>query len=105
MDASSFLKLGMCLFSEAAQSDRSYVTQNQHFRVICGVHPTVCMIVWGELKWSMLVEDACKPKHLLWALIFLKTYATESSLVVAIGVDETNRFGWFRVVVPSRGSE
>ena len=48
----------------------------------------VCMIVWGELKWSMLVEDACKPKHLLWALIFLKTYTIESSLAVAIGVDE-----------------
>ena len=47
-----------------------------------------CVIVWGELKQSMLVEDACKPKHLLWVLIFLKTYTTESSLPVAIGVDE-----------------
>ena len=36
----------------------------------------------------MLVKDACKPKHHLWALIFLKTYTTESSLAVAIGVDE-----------------
>ena len=88
MDVSSFLKLGMSLFSEAAQSDRSYVTQNQHFKVICGVHPTVCVLVWGELKQSMLVKDTCKPKHLLWVLIFLKTYTTESSLVVAIGVDE-----------------
>ena len=99
MDASSFLKLGMCLFSEAAQSDRSYVTQNQHFKVICGVHPTVCMIVWGELKWSMLVKDACKPKHLLWALIFLKTYATESSLVVAIGVDEKTLQKWIFIII------
>ena len=88
MDVSSLLKLGMSLFSEAAQSDRSYVTQNQCFKVMHGVHPMVCMIVWGELKWSMLVEDACKPKHLLWALIFLKTYTTESSRAVAIGVDE-----------------
>ena len=83
MDASSFLKLGLS-FSAAAQSDRSHATQNQCFKALCGVHPTVCMIVWGELKWSMLVEDACKPKHLLWALIFLKTYTTESSLAVAL---------------------
>ena len=48
----------------------------------------VCMIVWGELKRSMLVEDACKPKHLLWALILQKMYTTESSLAVAIGVHE-----------------
>ena len=88
MDASSFLKLGLSLFSEAARSDRSHATQNQHFKALCGVHPTVCTIVWGELKWSMLVEDACKPKHLLWVLIFLKTYTTKSSLVVANRVDE-----------------
>ena len=99
MDAFSFLKLGMSLFSEAAQSDRSYVTQNQQFKVICGVHPTVCMIVWGELKWSMLVKDACKPKHLLWALIFLKTYTTESSLAVAIGVDEKTLQKWIFIII------
>ena len=88
MGASSFLKLGMSLFSEAACSDRSYVTQNQHFKAMCGVHSMVCMIVWGELKQSILVKDVCKPKHLLWVLIFLKTYTTESSLAVAIVVDE-----------------
>ena len=90
MDASSFLKLGLSLFSEAARSDRSHATQNQHFKVLCGVHHMVCAIVWGELKQSMLVEDACKPKHLLWVLILLKKYTTESSLAVAIGVDEKN---------------
>ena len=74
------------------------MTQNQHFKVICGVHPTVCVIVWGALKWSMLVEDACKPKHLFWALIFLKTYTTESSLVVAIGVDEKTLRKWMFII-------
>ena len=98
MDASSFLKLGMS-FSEAARSDRSHATQNQRFMALCGVHPTVCMIVWGELKWSMLVEDACKPKHLLWALIFLKTYTTESSLAVAIGVDEKVLREWIFIII------
>ena len=98
MDVSSFLKLGMSLFSEAAQSDRLYVTQNQHFKVICGVHPTVCTIVWGELKQSMLVKDACKPKHLLQVLIFLKTYTTKSSLAVVIGVDEKTLRKWIFII-------
>ena len=57
------------------------------------------MIVWGELKWSMLVEDACKPKHLLWAIIFLKTYTTESSLAVAIGVDEKTLLKWIFIFI------
>ena len=98
MDASSFLKLGQS-FSEAARSDRSHATQNQRFKALCGVHPTVCAIVWGELKQSMLVEDACKPKHLLWALIFLKTYTTKSSLAVAMGVDEKTLLKWIFIII------
>ena len=47
----------------------------------------------------MLVEDACKPKHLLWALIFLKTYTTESSLLVAIGVDEKTLRKWIFIII------
>ena len=100
MDVSSFLKLGLSLFSEAARSDRSHATQNQHFNASCGVHPTVCVIVWGEFKQFMLVEDACKPKHLLWALIFLKTYTIKSSLAVAIGVDEKTLQKWI-FITPS----
>ena len=42
----------------------------------------------------MLVEDACKPKHILWVLIFRKTYTTESSLAVALGVDEKTLQKW-----------
>ena len=98
MDASSFLKLGLS-FSEAARSDRSHATQNQRFKALCGVHPTVSAIVWGELKRSMLVEDACKPKHLLWVLIFLKTYSTESSLAVAIGADEKTLRKWIFIII------
>ena len=62
-------------------------------------HPTVCAIVWGELKWSMLVEDPCKPNHLLWVLIFLKTFITESSLAVAIGVDEKTLRKWIFIII------
>ena len=47
----------------------------------------------------MLVEDACKPKHLLWALIFLKTYSTESSLAVAIGADEKTLRKWIFIII------
>ena len=47
----------------------------------------------------MLVKDACKPKHLLWVLIFLKTYTTESSLAVAIGVDEKTLQKWIFIII------
>ena len=47
----------------------------------------------------MLVKDACKPKHLLWALIFLKTYNAESSLAVAIGVDEKTLRKWIFIII------
>ena len=64
------------------------------------------MIVWGELKWSMLVKVACKPKHLHWVFIFLKTYTTESSLEVAIGVDEKTLRKWiFSIIYAISDSE
>ena len=44
----------------------------------------------------MLVEDACKPKQVL---IFLKTYTTESSLAVAIGVDEKTLQKWIFIII------
>ena len=47
----------------------------------------------------MFVKDACKSKHLLWVLIFLKTYTTESSLVVAIGDDEKTLQKWIFIII------
>ena len=44
-------------------------------------------------------QDASKPKHLLWVLIFLKTYTTESSLTVAIEVDEKTLQKWILIII------
>ena len=38
-------------------------------------------------------------RHLLWALIFLRTYTTESSLAVAIGVDEKTLQQWIFIII------
>ena len=42
-----------------------------------GARPEVCLVLLRKLR---LVDCRPKPKHLLWALCFLKTYSTEDLL-------------------------
>ena len=57
------------------------------------------------MMWAMLLESSWlkreyirKPTHLLWALLFLKTYSTEPTLASRVGgVDEQTfrKWAWF----------
>ncbi|KAI2493259.1 hypothetical protein MHU86_21296 [Fragilaria crotonensis] len=52
---------------------------DRDFRSHFGVSPTVCFMIWEKCKSSFLVHNVL-PRHLLWALMFLKIYATEDVL-------------------------
>ena len=61
-------------------------TDKRRFRASYGVSPEVCTQVWQMIYHSLpmlLTFD-----HLLWALLFMKIYATESVLAGSVGVDE-----------------
>ena len=47
------------------------------FKSDYGVSPEVCVVLLRKLR---LVNCRPDPKHILWALCFLKTYATETFL-------------------------
>lgn len=64
----------------------------RRFTSLFGTSPAMCSLMWG-----MLLEDlpeGGKPKHLLWALIFLKTYGTEHVMRACIGADEKISRKW-----------
>jgi hypothetical protein len=50
-----------------------------------GTTPEICSILWGLIAPNFSVEGAC-PRHLLWALILLRTYHKESDISSRIGV-------------------
>ena len=67
------------------------------FRALFGVTPTVCSRAWLLLR-DRLPKDA-RPFHLLWALFFLKTYASEHVNNMFCSVDAKTLWKWSRKFV------
>ena len=64
----------------------------RRFRSMFGVSSAVCAAVWDSLA-NELPTGGC-PIHLLWSLLFLKTYATEHVNSSIAGVDEKTFRKW-----------
>lgn len=50
--------------------------EDDNFRALFGCGPQVCLVVWNKLVGSELVPDGGTMQHLLWTLMYHKTYAT-----------------------------
>ena len=60
----------------------------RRFRENFGTSPLICSITWSFLVLTSSVPRGGRPEHLLWALMFLKTYATTNVLSSIAKVDE-----------------
>ena len=75
---------------------------NERWTAHFHVEPEVCEDVWKRLEITEFdgVEEEGEPCHLLWAFLFLKTYATLSVLSsMCGGVDEDTISKWVWVFV------
>ena len=74
---------------------RATLTEDRRFRELFGCGPLVALKVW-----SMLLEESNEMTgadvvHMLWAMMFLKVYAKETTLsTMAGGVDEKTFRKW-----------
>lgn len=72
--------------------------QNSRFySALFGVSSTVSQIVWAKICTDL--PQSASPRHLLWALYFLKGYGTEERNSVVFGVTEKTYRTWVWVVV------
>ena len=77
-------------------------TRLERFKSWFGTPPDIVAIVWAGLAltgWLRFTHNP-KPEHLLWSLVFLKTYSTEPTLASRVGgVDEKTfrKWAWFYV--------
>ena len=69
----------------------------RRFRALFGASPTVCATIWTLI--SNKLPKGSKPKHLLWACLFLKIYATEQVNSVITGADPKTFRKWVWVVL------
>jgi hypothetical protein len=92
-DAAFILHKGMVLMNR--ENKGSLQTASRRFHEVFGCSIPVAVEVWKRVDpWSCVSKDATV-EHLLWALMFLKLYAKESTLsTLAGGVDEKTFRKW-----------
>ena len=86
-----------CLYTGTPQGSSS-VTKIRRFKAYFGTSPLVCSILWSMI--SSDLPSGASFLHLLWGLIFLKVYATESVLSRIVGgADEKTFRKWTWLIV------
>ena len=74
--------------------------QDRHFRSFFGASWTVCAEAWVRIYPELSNGNKfLRKKHLLWALLFLKLYSTESIHAGLVGCDEKTFSKWVWKVV------
>ena len=70
------------------------------FNGMFGTSPEVCALTWNMLDLEQAMPGVL-PKHLLWALMLMKTYAKEKTLcIIAGGVTRTTFRKWAWLIIP-----
>lgn len=81
MDCEYFYGLAVELSLIRKSKTRDRQTRLNHrddFKLCFGIPAIVCSIVWKFIH--TLLNSGAQPDHLLWTLLFLKSYPTESVL-------------------------
>lgn len=71
--AASFYNLGKIIIKHESASE---IVGIRRFKSFFGVSPLICAICWQNIKDNLPMDY--EQVHLLWALLFLKCYNTES---------------------------
>ena len=73
--------------------------RNERFNACFGVDSIIVSVVWSMLDDNQLCSPSPNPVHLLWALLFLKSYDSTPKLAAQAGCDEKTfrKWSWFYV--------
>ena len=75
--------------------------RDRRFKSIFGASSFVIADLWNRIKHSCELEPAAEPKHLLWALVFLKNYSSYEVLCCIVGWPNSTTFSnWAWYFVP-----
>ena len=69
-------------------------TADRRFRATFGTSSIVCCRIWKLLQLNKASLESMAPNHLLWGLILLKLYSTETTHAGMTGVDEKTFRKW-----------
>jgi hypothetical protein len=98
--ASTFSHLGRALADRRHNAcQRSDEYERRRFKAFYGTSADKCSRLWWMIhhtaKSYQEIGGGAQPQHLLWALMWLKTYNTDIYLSGVVGVDENTFRKWY----------
>jgi len=97
VDLNTFLSIGGTIGRQVFRAGvvEHMVDYRSHF----GVSPSICLLLWNRCQRSVHMPSNARPKHLLWALLHLKVYGTESTAARMCGTTRKTYRGWVRQIL------
>jgi hypothetical protein len=94
MSGDDFEKLGLSMVLSWNENRCNEKNRLRRFKAFFGTCPAQVAMLWNSLHQNWLLSHVTKPqpKHLLWALLFLKDYGTEEKLAALVGGVDTKTF-------------
>ena len=80
-----FFRAARDIMNRTARNIGSAAMEDRRFRSFFGARYDIVKMVWEMLGEGGLRPEKCEPKHLLWALYFLKVYPREAPGCAAVG--------------------
>jgi hypothetical protein len=80
-----FFRAARDIMNRTARNVGSAAMEYRRFRSFFGARYNIVKMVWDMLGEGGLRPEKCEPKHLLWALYFLKVYPREAPGCAAVG--------------------
>jgi hypothetical protein len=84
-DDAVFFRAARDIMNRTARNVGSAAMEDCRFRSFFGARYDIVKMVWDMLGEGGLRPEKCEPKHLLWALYFLKVYPREAPGCAAVG--------------------
>ena len=98
--ASDFKHIGMIMLGRNPATAHNGVDFQRSYREMFGCSPRVCVTLWRHADARRLYNGA-HPQHVLWALLFLKIYATNIPLCAIAGCCRATFTLWIWRYIPS----
>jgi hypothetical protein len=99
---SSFLFLGLQIADKKDKTvPRSNAAERRFFTSAYGSSPEVCCHTWEYINHYKVVPKKAVPYHLLWSMLFMKSYATEAFLSALVGTTEKTFRKWVWLMIKS----
>lgn len=94
VDIYTFLRIGGGMANKVFRF--GVVEHMREFRSLFGMAPVTCVDLWKHLHRNSKLPKKATPKHLLWAVLFLKVYGTETDMSSRVRTTRKTFRKWVR---------